>query len=257
MPPSRGGRRTEFAQSANQKLLQTGSSSDACDGVFRDVVDDTDSVLTRDKATSIAACFLMDFEAGRSSSFQEDFSSISNVQLRSHQIVYSTWWRWIFLYPATILMFSSSLNNRFWTVWVHFYSVIIFAIDLGFKKRLVGNGPPRRKGKGEDFISRAMTVFLLAIAIQSIMWLIWANPEEHFSTVFASLFKPLIFFYLSQRARDALEAIVRISRILVKVVAIELFLILIFAAVACRLFYEDEAFENLAISWLSLFQCKS
>jgi hypothetical protein len=53
-----------------------------------------------------------------------------------------------------------------------------------------------------------------------------------------------------------LEALLRIVKILVRVVIIEMFLILTFAAVACPIFDNDDNFHNLSTSWLSLFECK-
>lgn len=243
-----------FTRPAGQKLLGDEDDTPGMDGVVHDM---HPTPLTREKAVTVAACFLMDYEAGRPPSFSGDVSRISRTQVRSHQIACSTWWRGIFLYPATLFMFVSYFKNRFWTTVMHLYAVGIFAIDLYLKQQLLAEDLFRYRDKrAEFFVHRLMIVFLTAMGVQSCLWYILATPDEHFSSLFSSLFKPLIFFHLSRRARDALEAIARISRILVRVVAIELVLILIFAAVACRLYYSDEGFESLAASWLSLFQCK-
>jgi hypothetical protein len=109
------------------------------------------------------------------------------------------------------------------------------------------------------------------------------------------LLKPIVLFYMSRKARDALQALVRVVQKLASVILVEMFLILVFAAVACRLFsssslsqqrnnanddggrqlqeeeqqyndyiigqQEDQdddhlQFENLVQSWLSLFARK-
>lgn len=70
-----------------------------------------------------------------------------------------------------------------------------------------------------------------------------------------SLFKPIVFFYESRQARDAIEALGLTVRKVVRVIFIELFLILIFATIACRLYNDDENFHTLSRSWLSLFAC--
>jgi hypothetical protein len=102
----------------------------------------------------------------------------------------------------------------------------------------------------------ALVFFLIILGVQSWSRFILDIPETHISTLLSSAFKPIVFFYMSRRARDALEALFRIGRVLVRVVIIALFLILTFAAVACRLYYNDENFPNLSTSWLSLFECK-
>ena len=107
--------------------------------------------------------------------------------------------------------------------------------------------------------------------------------------------KPIVLFYMNRKARDALQALIRVVQKLARVILVELFLILVFAAVACRLYsssssssqvdgynsrngerlleeqrYQDQydynddrmkafydgPFETLAKSWLSMFACK-
>ena len=254
MSPSRGVEtsksETSFSNIAQEKLLEN-------DGNTTDLKDFDVTLLTRGKTTSIAACFLRDFEAGRPPSFLRDISRISDVQVRSHQVVFSNWWRVIFLLPATLCLFVTFFKTRFWTTAIHLYAVVIFAMDLHLKHRIFGDSMLLGGDKTVEFyVRRLMFVFLVVMGVQSWLWFIWATPNEHVSSLACSLFKPLIFFYLSRRAREALQALVRISRILVRVIAIEMFLILIFAAVACRLYYGEEGFESLASSWLSLFKCK-
>ncbi|GKY94410.1 hypothetical protein MPSEU_000407000 [Mayamaea pseudoterrestris] len=80
------------------------------------------------------------------------------------------------------------------------------------------------------------------------------QQQQQPMVLFSSLLKPLVLFYVSHRARNALEALGRIMRIVIRVLFMELLVIFIFAAIACRLFNEFEAFKNLSRSWLSLFE---
>lgn len=218
----------------------------------------TDDIpLTREQASTIASCYLLDYEAGRPPTLPIQFRTISDYQLKLYKVEFSTWWRWLGLYPATLFMFVAYFQSRIWTTVLHVQAVVIFLIDLYLRHGLFSSDwfiDEHRKT--ERLISRAMFAFLILLGFQSWLWFLWAHPETHFSTILASLFKPLTFFYLSRRARDALEALIKIGKILARVVIIELFLILTFAAVACRLYGNDDGFGNLAVSWLSLFQRK-
>lgn len=92
------------------------------------------------------------------------------------------------------------------------------------------------------------------------MWYIFSvdmEPNRASPPLISSIFKPLVFFYVSAKARDSLEALWRISRIVARVLIIEFGLILTFSAVACRLFgSKHDSFYNLSTSWVSLFECK-
>jgi hypothetical protein len=48
----------------------------------------------------------------------------------------------------------------------------------------------------------------------------------------------------------------KVSKILFKVIVIELFLMLSFSAMACHLYFDFEAFQDLPTSFLSLFESK-
>eukprot|EP00536_Pseudo-nitzschia_multiseries_P010321 jgi/Psemu1/202884/e_gw1.309.2.1 len=90
------------------------------------------------------------------------------------------------------------------------------------------------------------------------MWYI-VSPDlvgyESNPPLFSSVLKPLALFYVSAKARESLEAILRISQIVIRVLLIEFFMILIFASVAYRMFGNDfDDFADLQTSWLSLFQ---
>jgi len=81
------------------------------------------------------------------------------------------------------------------------------------------------------------------------------GAKRHYNIiVWSSILKPIVFFYVSAKARDALSALVRVTKIVFKVIMIELFLILSFATMACHLYFEFHPFRNLSSSFLSLFE---
>jgi len=73
--------------------------------------------------------------------------------------------------------------------------------------------------------------------------------------IWSSLAKPIVLFYVSARTRNALDALNRVIRIVLRVILIELFLIFAFGSVAVQLFGDKfESFKGLPISFLSMFQ---
>jgi len=73
--------------------------------------------------------------------------------------------------------------------------------------------------------------------------------------IWSSLAKPIVLFYVSSRTRNALDALNRVIRIVLRVILIELFLIFTFGCVAVQLFGDDfDSFEGLPTSFLSMFQ---
>jgi membrane protein DedA with SNARE-associated domain len=95
------------------------------------------------------------------------------------------------------------------------------------------------------------------LGLESWLWtILGVHPSDFgFQNLFSAWLKPLVFFYASARAREAVEALSRIARMVTRILLIEVFLILTFAAVACRLFHEYDSFKTLSRSWLSLFEC--
>ena len=214
--------------------------------------------VTWEKAVSIASCFLTDYEAGRSPTLSSDFHNISVFQLRIYRFQHSFWWRWLGLYPALFFMFMADVHSRIWTAALHIEAVLIFLVDMRIRRYLCCSKEweLHEDSPKELLIQNATLAFLVVQGIQSCLWFFGHHSEERISTIVVSLFKPLLFFYISPRARAALEALIRIGSIIARVVVIELFLILTFAAVACRVYFDEDGFQSLATSWLSLFQCK-
>ena len=205
------------------------------------------------KAATICACFLKDYEGGRPPTLSSNFSGITRRQLLLYRVKHSFRWKIFGLLFATILLFIPSFRGRLSTLLLHTYSILVFAIDMYMKEQFFeGNtSRPRR------LLFDCTRGFLFMMSLQTITnFLFPQDSVVHAFTLAVSVFKPIVFFYRSRRARDALEAIIRISKKLLRVILIEMFLILIFAAVACRLYYNHESFQSLPQAWLSLFACE-
>jgi len=98
-----------------------------------------------------------------------------------------------------------------------------------------------------------LILFGILLVSENIGRVLLTEPNSSL-VLMTSVFKPLILFYVSYKARNALEALSRIIRIVSRVIAMELLLILMFAAVGVRLFNYSQEFETLSRSWLSLFE---
>ncbi|KAG7368073.1 ion transport protein [Nitzschia inconspicua] len=230
---------------------------------------DTNLLLTREehRAASIAACFLKDYEDGRPPTLSPKLKSISDRHLQMYRFKHSTVWSFGGLSIATILLFVADGPSRIWTLILNMTAVTLFGMDLYMKRQLHMENDTRhyhaepqtstnRSTLYDRFMMYAVALFLSIFTIQSWLafWLLYDDTSTYHPFTWAvSIFKPIVFFYQSRRARDAFEALSRIGKKLLRVILIELFLILTFAAVACRLFSNDENFQTLGRSWLSLF----
>jgi len=97
-----------------------------------------------------------------------------------------------------------------------------------------------------------VSFFLISLSIET--WFVVRSHTIMQRRIWSSAFKPVVFFYVSSKARNALDALLRVIRIVVRVILIELFLIFTFGAVAVQLFGDFESFRGLPISFLSMFQ---
>jgi preprotein translocase subunit SecG len=97
-----------------------------------------------------------------------------------------------------------------------------------------------------------LLLFLMALNAETVCETVVSRKE----IVWAGMFKPIAFFYLFQQARDALEALRRISYQMINVLFMELFLIFIFSAIARELYgdLDEEQFGTLSTSFISMFK---
>jgi hypothetical protein len=213
---------------------------------------------SRKTAVKVAAYFLMDYEASHPPTLQTDFESITKQQLTCYRIHFSWAWRCLINF-AILLLFVSHTQNMLVTAISHSIFIVIFAIEIYITEKMYGIDPKEDTRHGDRKLVRPMIAFLFFLGLESWMWYFFSSEVRQNGeafTIFCSIFKPLVFFYASAKARDSLEALWRISRIVVRVLVIEFFLILTFAAVGCRMFGKNhESFHSLTTSWLSLFEC--
>jgi hypothetical protein len=208
---------------------------------------------------AIAATFLQDYEANRPPSLSPDLSEISDWQLRLHQIKFGFAASCI-LSLATLSLFVSSFleGGDLWALLtaLNFFAISVFSVELWLRHQLRGRGNPdhpRVRDSRSGRLVKPLILFGLVLACENITRYVIPTSSVGM-TLLSGFFKPVVLFYASYRARDALEAVRRIIKTVLRVLAIELLLILMFAAVACRLFGEYEQFRNLSNSWLSLFE---
>lgn len=98
-----------------------------------------------------------------------------------------------------------------------------------------------------------VVLFLAVLSVETIAAVLSGNVMRR--RIWSSLFKPIVLFYVSSRTRNALDALNRVIRVVLRVILIELFLIFTFGSVAVQLFGDDFAsFEGLPVSFLSMFQ---
>jgi hypothetical protein len=137
---------------------------------------------------------------------------------------------------------------------MHSCVILVFAIDIAIKERMYGLDVQADTRHSERKLLRPMVAFLLFLGLESWLWCLFslvAVIKRHL--IFTSIFKPLVFFYVSAKARNSLEALLRISQIVMRVLLVEFGLILTFASVACRMFGAHDSFRTLSISWVRTF----
>jgi hypothetical protein len=214
---------------------------------------------SRRMAATISAFYLMDYEAGRPPTLTPNFEAITQQQLRIFRIEFSWAWRWFGVNLAVVILFVAHAHNYLPTVVMHTYALIIFLSEIWMKEVLYGSDHSKNRNHPDRAMVQPLIIFLFALGFES--WAILYFFPEHLEKsnnrpflAITSIFKPIIFFYISRKARHALEALLRISRIVIRVLMIEMFMILSFAAVACRMYKGYDSFQTLSMSWLSLFE---
>ena len=109
---------------------------------------------------------------------------------------------------------------------------------------------PRQRSSRSGKLVKPLILFGVVLCYENFLRLFMTDTI----VLCSSFFKPLVLYYVSYQARDALEAVRRIIKTVARVIVMELLLILMFAAVAVRLFGTFEQFHNLSTAWLSLFE---
>lgn len=243
----------------------------------------------------IAAAFLNDYEAGQAPTLPPDLVNIADLHLHLHAIRFSKVWRVIMVFATGCLFvgscFEGSDEDEAWETYDRAYlaerirrkqkilsfctfiPVVIIALDVSmmavlFSRRghterldtLLGadsteNTARHKKARTSRSFWWAMPVmlFLVVFSVETMVVIQSGNIMRR--RIWSSLAKPIVLFYLSSRTRNALDALNRVIRVVLKVILIELFLIFTFGSVANQLFGDEfEAFEGLPVSFLSMFQ---
>lgn len=207
------------------------------------------------RGVNLAVSFLRDYEASRPPTFDHDIDTITEDQLVAAVSLHHPFMYYQRILACIFLLgscgfeaFSEKVReqeSRIFMTLLNFLGLAIIAADIYLHHLLPGST------RTSSCVVRTMMIIGALLAIENITRLLTSQEGV---VIWCSIAKPLVFYYVSQRARDAFVALRRISRIVARVLAIELLLILMFAAVGCRLFAEDESFRNLSAAWLALFK---
>ena len=241
-------------------------------------------------AAKVAAAFLQDYEANRPPTFGDatTIASIREYQMTLFHIKHSVFAQ-ICRVVAVLAFFASSLvegfdaisavpaSRRHILTALNGVGILIAALDVWIRTEFRGRrrrhraAPPLPRDGGvmsastralvqkyEVRVSRSerlmqpLVFFCVLLAMENACRVYIVQRGN--LVLFSSVFKPLVLFYVSSQARDALEAVRRIIRIVLRVLIMEMLLILMFAAIACRLFQRYENFRELGVAWISLFE---
>jgi hypothetical protein len=213
-----------------------------------------------ERAIVIAASFLTDCERGRRPSLPAELSEITDTILSLRRWKFSIAWQ-VLVHSAVISLFLSScieVYSKEQAAGLNVFSITIFVIDMAMGSEL----RKHQYNSSEDPVltlrhsrmelwTMPMLAMLLLLAIEMVLAI-----ESH-SPWWTGALKPIAIFYVSNAAKNALEALNRIAQIVTRVLVVELFLILSFATVACQIYSSYKSFHDLSTAFLSLFQCTS
>jgi hypothetical protein len=238
-------------------------------------------------AAKVAAAFLQDYEANRPPTFGDatTLAGIREYQMTLFHIKHSVFAQ-ICRFLAVLAFFGSSFLEGFYAIpdvpayhrylltSLNVFGITISLIDVWIRKEFRGHRHGQNKQrnmnhsisastkslieKHEVRVSRSeklmqpLIFFCALLAIENVVRVYIVRSGA--LVLFSSICKPLVLFYVSSQARDAFEAVRRIFRIVLRVLIMEMLLILMFAAIACRLFPQYENFRDLGVAWISLFE---
>lgn len=215
------------------------------------------------RAIEISAVYLRDYERARPPTLPHNLLESSRMDyiLMIHKFKYSLLWQSTIHLAMIAFLLASCYEGYTPSVALPFglnmCAIVIFGIDIILLQELVkptlkDDDPSRYSRAYKWTLPLSILLFLLSCEMSYILLLRQSSPRF----LWSSVFKPICFFYVSDKSRQALEALRRIAPIVLNVLGIELLLILSFAAVAAHLYKQFDSFCNLSTAWLSLFQCK-
>ena len=239
------------------------------------------------KALEIASKFLLDYEESRSSSLPPDLHAITCYHLYVHTIKYSYLWNVLRWFSCFALFLSSAIEvsekNVLWLCTLTFVPIIFFCIDIAMQYYLTNqiymyNLKQQEKHMNEEEqdnylhhqrISRSQTIwsiplliFFLCLYAETIYKMIHFKRmgDSKNIIIWTSIFKPLLFFYISTKARNALDALYNAIFLgVMNAICIEFLFIFVFGILAYQLFYiynfeDDNTFYDAGVSFVSMFE---
>jgi hypothetical protein len=175
----------------------------------------------------IAAIFLRDYESSRPCSLPTNTSAIKPLQLFIHHVRFSYVWQFI-VYFATGCLFLSSCYDSFGSegkgrhqqFMLTISSVVVFTLDAMMRTILDERDPNSgvstvansrvRKTRAEKWKLPTLAI-LFAVLIETFIKTIQNGGK---AVVWTGMFKPIVFFYVSSKARDGKRMKVFMLRIL-------------------------------------------
>ena len=246
---------SEFGDLATPLLDDNGEESDELQQDRQGVLSFTISTwnkLFQDSDSlevAIAASYLKDHEHSRSCSLSSNIIEITPLQIRVVKMRYSYLWQYCIFIAMLCLFLASCFEGK--SGWgtdrnrgeINFAltlsSVIIFAIDVIMRSihdmedthesSAIHNSriSEKRRLRARRW-KKPLLIMLFANALESFLNM----KEEKNEYMWSGFLKPIAFFYVSTKARDALTALYYVSIIVFRVIFIELFLLLSFSAMA-------------------------
>ena len=166
------------------------------------------------KYTSIAAVFLRDYESSRPCSLSPNIETITSLQLEMYNQRFSTSHQFLLYAAMTTLFLSSIFEGQKYhgllaiTLQMTFtaFAALIFTMDIFIRghydddnlfntniQTLYARKTRARKWK------IPMLLILVAITLESSIKILFVDETQ---IVWCSIFKPIVFFYVSSKARD-------------------------------------------------------
>ena len=222
---------------------------------------------SRKNRIKIAYKFLSDYENGRPPSLPQDLVHLNATILQLHDFKYSKYWVGMVYLALLALILSSCYEGgprEALSLSLNAFGVAVFAVDLYVLHRLFHQSDDQNKDDHHHRFNLwwfvPMCFLLVGLTAELLYVAIFVLPAKAGSYKrffhWCSALKPIAIFYVSDKARQALEALRMVFPIVFRVLILELLLILSFAAVAHQLFPTHQPFSDLANSWLNLFECE-
>jgi len=225
------------------------------------------------KCIQISAAFLKDYEAHRPATLYHVFSQITDTQLYVHTLRSSSAWFVVLIifsgFLATTswdeMYFVQAGTKFYWKLVACLLCTIVFSLDMAAKA--FTRKPGRRQDSDEDQLnsqtativprspSKVTTILLVLYLVGYFISAVIDTIQQRVTFFWIGVFTPIVWYYMFQTARDAFEANFRIMRQMARLIVFKLFLIFIFAAIACQLFgvQNQESFGNLGNSFVSMY----